>query len=77
MSYKTRQAPAGCCGQYVPQAFQEKNIFRRYIFLSHVYHSFPWNNNSLFNSALNVKYSEKIRTVVFPFTCMLSEICSK
>lgn len=41
MSYKTGQAPTGCCGQYVPQAFQEKNIFRRYIFLSHVYHSFP------------------------------------
>lgn len=76
MSNKTGQAPVGCCGQYVPQAFQEKNIFRRYIPLSQVYHSFPWNNNSLFNCALNVKYSEKIRTVVFPFTCMLSEICS-
>lgn len=32
MSYKTGQAPTGCCGQYVPQAFQEKKYFPQIYF---------------------------------------------
>lgn len=67
--------PAGCCGQFFSLSLPKK-IISADVFLFHRCITISPETTITFFNCQNIKFPEKIRTVLFPFTCMSCKISS-